>query len=216
MKKSCDTNKFVDLYFEHRGTPGELWEKAKAANISEANISKLKLQGKLAYLTLNNANLADSLQREIGSAESLAQLADKDLYSAEAWKTRLTSLANSNEEVLKTIIPPAYASEKTTDRLEAYAADLARKVRLSFPTRIVGRMIEKDELRLGDNHDALKTPVRAFLKNAEGLGFELGRTPLGAFIKQNQELFQGIAADKVKDTIQSVKTVQRLYQITPH
>ncbi|MGH8604975.1 MAG: hypothetical protein ACREXR_19970, partial [Gammaproteobacteria bacterium] len=211
-----DTNKFVDLYFEHRGTPGELWEKAKAANISEANISKLKLQGKLAYLTLNNANLAASLQGEIGSVESLAQLADKDLYSAEAWKTRLTSLANSNEEVLKTIIPPAYASEKAADRLEAYAADLARKVRLSFPTRIVGRRIEKDELRLGDNHDALKTPVRAFLKNAEGLGFTLGRTPLGAFIKQNQDkLFQGIAADKVKDTIQSVKTVQRLYQITP-
>ena len=48
--------------------------------------------------------------------------------------------------------------------VEAYAADLARKVRLSFPTLVVERMIEKDDLSLGARHSALKAPVTAFLE----------------------------------------------------
>ena len=46
--------------------------------------------------------------------------------------------------------------------------DLARKVRLSFPTRIVGRMIEKGELIISHNGQADdKDIVSAFLKKAE-------------------------------------------------
>jgi hypothetical protein len=131
-----DKNTFVDLYFAHRGTARDLWEKARAANISEANISKLKFQGKLAYLTLNNADLAVALQQEIGSMDNLSQLVEADLYQADSWKTRLNHMAG-NAEVLHKLIPPAYVSDKADaqenlqERLEAYSEDLARKVRLS-------------------------------------------------------------------------------------
>jgi peptidoglycan hydrolase-like protein with peptidoglycan-binding domain len=225
MELGDDKNKFVDLYFEHRGTARELWEKARTANISEASISKLKFQGKLAYLTLNNADLAVSLQQEIGSLDNLSKLVEADLYQADAWKTRVNQMAG-NDEALTKLIPPAYLSDKTdakenlNDRLDAYSEDLARKVRLSYPTQVVRRMIEngpeKGGLSLGKNHEAIKTPVHTFLKNAEGLGFELGQTPADAFIKQNQDkLFQGIAEDQIVDTTKNVKTLQRLYQTSP-
>lgn len=225
-----DKNKFVDLYFEHRGTAKELWEKARTANISEANIAKLKFQGKLAYLTLNNADLAVSLQQEIGSMDNLSKLVEADLYQADAWKPRVNQMAG-NDEALQKVIPPAYVSDKTDpkenlhDRLDAYSEDLARKVRLSYPTQVVRRMIEngpeKGGLSLGENHEAIKTPVHTFLKNAEGLGFELGQTPVDAFIKQNDKpnqdnpLFQGISSEDRQITSEGLKTLQRLYQTSP-
>ena len=46
-------------------------------------------------------------------------------------------------QALEKLIPPAYQGEETAERLDAYAADLARQVRLSFPTKVIGRMIDK-------------------------------------------------------------------------
>ncbi|MBD2254377.1 neuraminidase-like domain-containing protein [Nostoc parmelioides] len=204
---------FEDLYFAHQGA--ELWQKAEENGIAPKKVASLQLQGKLAYLTLNNANLTEVLQQELQSPDHLAQLADKDLYQADAWKTRLTTLAGNNEQTLQTLIPPIYAGEKIGDRLDAYAADLARKVRLTYPTQVVSRMIEKDELQLGTQHNQLKAPVRTFLQNAEPLGFELGRTPIAAFIKQNQAVLNGIAPEQVSSTTESIKQLQRQYQITP-
>jgi hypothetical protein len=204
---------FADLSFAYEGE--ELWQQAKASGISSETISALQLQGKLAYLTLNNANLTDSLQKELKSLDNLAQLADKDLYEANAWKARLNSLAGNDEKNLEKLIPSIYDNEKIGDRLDAYAADLARKVRLSYPTPVVSRMIEKDELHLGDRHSELKAPVRTFLQNAQSLGFELGRTPISAFIRDNRAVFNGINAEQVEDTTESIKLLQRLYQITP-
>jgi hypothetical protein len=205
---------FEDFHFAYQGA--ELWEKIKEdGRIAPEKVNTLQLQGKLAYLTLNNANLTESLQQELQSSDNLTQLADKDLYQADAWKTRLNTLAGNNEQTLQTLIPPIYQGEKIGDRLDAYTADLARKVRLTFPTQVVGRMIEKDELQLGDRHSELKAPVRIFLQNAQRLGFELGRTPIAAFIKQNPTVLNGIESSQVNSTIESVKLTQRLYQITP-
>ena len=204
---------FEDLHFAHQGA--ELWQKAEESGIASEKINSLQLQGKLAYLTLNNANLAESLKQELQSIDSLAQLVDKNPYQAEAWKTRLNNLADNNEKILQTLIPPIYAGEKIGDRLDAYAADLARKVRLSFPTKVIDRAIEKDELRLGTQHSELKAPVRQFLQNAQSIGFELGRTPIAAFIKENETVLNGIESSQVKNAIEGTKLVQRLYQISP-
>jgi hypothetical protein len=196
-----EKNTFADLYFAHNGSAGELWQKAREQGISETKINALQLQGKLSYLTLNNAELASSLQSEIGSTAHLDQLVEKDLYKEDAWKSRLSE---------KTV-PPAYDGG-----VDSYAADLARKVRLSFPSKVVARMVEKDELHLGDNHEALKTPVSTFLNNAVSQGFELGRVPLATFIKENSAaVFKGIAQSDVEATTQNVERLHRLYQITP-
>ena len=221
-----DKSKFEDVYFAHRGTPAELWQEAKNRGIKEESIKSLRLQGKLAYLTLNNAKLTETLQKEIGSLDNLAQLSGngvdrkKDYYNEDTWKNLLKEdLANNNEQELQKLIPLAYVGEKADDRLDAYAADLARKVRLSFPTRVVGRMIENGELFLGTGHDktTVETAVATFLKDAEKFGFELGRVPVGAFVQKNKKkLFRrNITEQKIKATENSVKKLQRLYQITP-
>jgi len=201
-----EKNTFADLYFSHEGTPAELWQKARGKGIAETKIASLQMQGKLSYLTLNNAELAASLQSEIGSTDNLAQLVDKDLYKKDVWKSRLTEQT----------VPPAYDGEKASDRIDNYAEDLARKVRLSFPTQVVARMVEKDELHLGDDHAALKAPVSTFLRNAVAKGYDLGRMPLRTFINQNRDsVFKGIAEADVEATTKKVETIHRLYQVTP-
>ncbi|MBD1833295.1 peptidoglycan-binding protein [Cyanobacteria bacterium FACHB-472] len=239
-----EKNDFADLYFSHQGTGAELWEKAKKQGIfapdpadptpdtADAKINSLQLQGKLAYLTLNNANLTETLRQSIGSADNLANLVSRDFYQADTWTAELPTASNDDDEqalqiqalqILQANIPAAYIDEtiaKPLDRLNtarnAYAADLARKVRLSFPTQVVERMIAKDELILGDNHATVKTPVQTFLQNATTLGFKLGQVPLDTFIQQHEDIvFQGIAPDAIAATIESVKTLQRLYQMAP-
>ncbi|MCC3474017.1 MAG: peptidoglycan-binding protein [Microcoleus sp. PH2017_15_JOR_U_A] len=205
---------FADLHFKYQGA--ELWDKAKESGIADAKINSLKLQGKFAYLTLNNVSLAQKLQKEIPSLDRISELVDKDFYLADTWKSRLIDLADNKDEILQTLIPPIYAGEKIGDRLDAYAADLARKVRLSFPTKVIHRAIEKDELRLGIQHSELKAPVRQFLQNAQSIGFELGRTPIAAFIKQNKTtVLNGIEPSQIQNAIEGTKLVQRLYQISP-
>lgn len=206
---------FEDLYFAHQDDAADLWEKARERGISQASIDGLRLQGKLAYLTFNNADLAASLQHEVGSPDDLAQVVDLDLYQASAWKERLGAMAGGdNDEALRNLIPAAYEGDTVADRLDAYAADLARKIRLSFPTQVVGRMIEKGDLSLGNGHDAAN--VCTFLKNAVKLDFELGRTPVGPFLEQPEvDVLPGMTPAEVEDTAQGIKLLHRLYQITP-
>lgn len=206
--------KFEDLYFAHRGAPSELWQKAKDNGFLDEQLKPLRLQGKLAYLTLNNANLAKNLQQDIVTPDSLFKLVELGLYKEEVWKDYLRTTARKERKALRKIIPPAFEGDKTTDKLDAYAAELARKVRLSFPTRVVGQMINNGELSLGAGHN--KNAVVNFLNKAGELGFELGRVPVDSFIRHNlKRLFPNAPKNKIKATTKSVKKLQRLYQITP-
>jgi hypothetical protein len=205
-------SKFEEIYFAHRGSAKGLWEKARAGGISEENINRLQMQGKLAYLTMNNADLAASLQGEINSPDKLVKLVDNDLYRPEAWESRIRELMGND---VGKAVPPTYVGKTADERLNAYAKDLARKVRVSFPTQVVRRMIENEELSLSTD-DALNTSVTTFLKNAGTLGFELGQVPMDTFIDQNKDrIFQGIASDQVEATTQRAKLLYRLHQITP-
>jgi peptidoglycan hydrolase-like protein with peptidoglycan-binding domain len=207
---------FEKLVLMHEGDDASLWEEAKAQGISVESISNLQLQGKLAYLTLNNAPLAEMLQTEIVSQENLTQLVDKDLYRKEQWVTRLSTLAGNDAENLSKLIPSAYAQKELNDRLDAYAEDLARTIRQSFPTHVVNRMLEKDELTLGAQHTEMKVPVQTFLKNAVAIGFQLGSTPVDQFLKQHGEtVFDGITDDSKPLAEAGAKLLTRVYQMTP-
>lgn len=211
---AAEKTTFETLYLHHDGTPGALWTKATDAGIPKEKIATLQLQGKLAYLTLNNAPLAAMLGKEIESIEKLGSLVEHDLYKPEAWKKLL--LETAEKSGLAKLIPPAYTGDTTEKRLDAYASDLARKVRASLPTQVVARMIETDELDLGAKHSTLKAPVNTVLKKADALGFALGHMPVNKFISENHaELFQGINADDVEPTTKAFKQLHRLYQITP-
>jgi hypothetical protein len=206
---------FTDLYFGGATSAADLWQQAKAKNLTPDEISGLQLHGKLCYLTLNNATLAAALRQEVGSSTDLSKLVDNDLHQPKGWNERLTKLANNNDQALAAMIPPGYGGEKTAERLDAYAADLARRVRVSFPTQVVGRMLQKGDLQLPPQQKASPAAVGTFLKNAAPLGFALGRTAVDAFVKQNPAVFAGINSADQAATVDGVKHVHRLYQITP-
>ncbi len=205
---------FADLYFSHPSTSADLWQQAQAKGIAQEKLDALRTQGKLAYLTLNNADLAASLQQAVGS--SLEQLANKDFYKPETWKAQLTTLAGNDNQKLQALIPSAFIADNAqlSDNLDAYAADLARKVRISYPTQVVGRMLANNELQINQGKD--NQGVQTFLQNATPLGFTLSQANLDSFVSANKNaLFPGATQDQINATVQNVKTLQRLYQITP-
>lgn len=201
---------FAGLYFDPIISDADLWQKAAAAGISAANIAALQLQGKLAFLTYNNANLVNALAQQLGATTDPAVLADKDFYLDTTWINLLNSLAGTDQQKLQSMIPSMYGGAAPSDQLDAYAADLARKVRLSYPTRVVARLVETNNLPLIGPR-TLATTVPAFLRSANSAGYDLGRTPLNFFLNN---LPKSIAAPDAT-TIASVKTLHRLYQITP-
>lgn len=208
---------FEDLVLLQELSGAELWQQAKNKGVPSEQIERLQFQGKLAYLTLNNAPLTQALQNDIGAMSNLSQLVDNDLYRKDVWKTRLTTLAGNDDAALAQLIPSAYLQPELDDRVDAYAADLALKVRQSFPTQVVTRMLETNELTLGTQHNLLKAPAQSFLKNASAQGFQLGRTPISQLVAQHgDKLFEGLATDEVKKAAQDgANILQRTYQMTP-
>jgi hypothetical protein len=198
---------FANLYFSNPKS-ADLWTGAASLGIAADTLDALKLQGKFLYLTFNNLALANALQAEIGQVSDLPQLAAKDFYSPNTWQTTLQNVARSNQGTsLDALIPSVYPGA-TADRLAAYAGDLARKVRFSFPTEVAARMIERNELALSP---ATAAPVTAFLRAGASLGYSLGRTPLNAFLARSTGTLPAL------DTagLESLQTLHRLYQITP-
>jgi len=208
-----ERTKFASVYLNHRGSAAQLWEKAAAAGIAPNRIQALQRQGKLAFLTRNSTELTNRLQQGLGISDPV-ELVEKGFYQPEKWKTEIKALAGNNEQKLKALIPPAYEAEKVEDRLSAYAEDMARKVRLSYPTQVVGHRVEQDavdEFKLG----AARQAAAKLLKNAAAKGFRLGQTPVETFVNDHPEVLAGIGANARERAKHGLKTLQRVYQITP-
>lgn len=198
---------FASLFFNN--SDGDFWTQAAKLNIAPAALDSLKLQGKLLGLTFNNGPLAQKLQQDIGGLQNTALLAARDYHSADTWKNTLKQLAGAaGDAALQKLIPPIYTGDTTDDRLSAYAGDLARKVRMSFPTQTTARMIDRKELPLTDK---VAANVSEFLNAAAPLGYKLGRTPLNRLLKDPRN-----AALKMDDdSTAALKTLHRLHQVTP-
>ncbi len=195
---------FARLFFSQASPNSDLWTQAAKAGIPPGAIDTLRLQGKFLYLTFNNGPLAHRLQEEIESVDRLPKLAEKDYHRPETWKTAIQATAGEGDDNLAAAIPSIYTGS-TAERLEAYAGDLARKVRVSFPTQVVARLVETADLAIDAN---TKAPVTSFLRSASAAGYCLGRTPLNTFLaKSGHELDEA--------STRSVKTLHRLFQITP-
>lgn len=200
---------FADLYFGQAEADSSLWTQAAKLGIPAPTINDLRLQGKFLHLTFNNGPLAGKLQKDIGSIDDLPKLADKDYHQPNAWQKTLTALAGTGgDNALDALIPPVYTGNTTADRLASYTGDLARKVCLSFPTHTVARMVENQELQIDPN---VRGNVTTFLRAAATLGYSLGRTPLNAFLATSATHLPALN-DSSK---QSIKTLHRLFQITP-
>jgi hypothetical protein len=199
---------FTNLYFSS-GSPEEFWTQAAQLGLSGETLNALKLQGKFLYLTFNNVLLGSALQASFNEVASLPQLAQKDYDQSNTWQTTLQNVVNSSPGItLDSLIPPAFAGATTNDRLAAYAGDMARKVRISFPTHVTARMLERKQLTV---KGSTAQQAADFLRAAAGLGYNLGRTPLNAFLSKSR----GQLPKLDNDTLDTVKTLHRMFQVTP-
>jgi len=208
LQDPAQQSAFTNLYLTQPFAT-DFWSQAAALKIPAQTLDALKLQGKLLYLTFNSAPLTAQLQKDIGAVGHISQIVYKDYYRADAWQNTITGLAgDGGDKALAALIPSIYPGKTTNDRLIAYSADLARKVRLSFPTEATVRMIDNKEISMKGDTGA---KVSAFLKSAAPAGFKLGRTPLNAFLKNPPA---GLPPLDTNST-QSLKTLHRLFQVTP-
>jgi Neuraminidase-like domain len=199
---------FANLYARHRNDPAQFWEAVGEAFPEDEQ--RLKLDGKLARLTLNNASLVRKVRDAIGQndfADPL-QLVEHGFFRNEKW-----------HEVIGTDpVPSGIAGEDADKQRSQYAHSLAAQVRLSYPTAVVAQMVKSGDIPLAATSREGKNVQEAvfnFLTEHHGK-FEIGAQPIEQFLQNNQQLSpdetNGVALTEIAEEI---KRIQRVYQITP-
>lgn len=201
-----------DDIVERAGTDTtQLWADAQAAGLP---VETLRRTGKLGYLTLNNAVLTTHLQDTM-SADLGPSLAGARLYDPQAWVQLLTDVAGGNGDALAALVPPAYRAGHG-DPVHAYADELARKVRVGYPTNVVGHRLGAGELPLPGTDETERGHVATVLDRAAGRGFALGRASVSTLLREHGEaLLAGVPEARRDAVTAGVRTLQRTYQITP-
>ncbi|HWW73910.1 MAG TPA: hypothetical protein VNZ44_00855, partial [Pyrinomonadaceae bacterium] len=186
--------RFAELYAEHRAEPEKFWH-AVEGEFGAQSARRLRLDGRLGFLTVNNAPLVSALHAEAGrdGLADTSELARRGYHRASQW----TKLLGEGVPV-----PPEIPGPTEGERRDNYARYLAARVRLSYPTASLADMVKGGELKVEAPDD-----VHAFLlEHADG--FEIGMQPVEQYLAQN-----GLSAPA--ETVREVKRIQRVYQITP-
>ena len=195
--------KFAALYAAHRTDTAALWEAVSkdpvfgATKVERAAcLNRLQVDGKLGFLTINNA----LLMQQVHVSDPL-QLAQMGYHSASKWNELLTDSIPIPKE-----IPGTTPDEKRTN----YAKFLAAQVRLSYPTASVAQMVESGELPLTDAAAGASDKVLRFLTKHQGK-FEIDVEPVERYITRKNIQVDG----ETGEAVEQVKRLQRVYQITP-
>lgn len=222
---------FERAWLETRHEPEKLWDEARKRGVAEAVIKWMDAVGKLAWLTNNNAPLVNFLMYTSGPEDEtpdetiLAALVEAECYKADNWEQAIAFAASSEGVGLEAIVPETYVGDLDT-RVRLYAEDMARKIRMRAPTAVLGMKFTLDEMSVEGIRGA---NIGGFLDNARKLsGFELGRGSLNALVAshgsitdEKHPLFfpmqdgRAVPVAEREKLLGGVKTIQRLFQITP-
>jgi hypothetical protein len=189
--------KFAELYVGRRTDLPKFWNAVKDA-FGQQTADRLQVDGKLSFLTINNAPLIQQLHTAAGGVglSDPLQLAQLGYHRPEKW----TALLNPDVS-----IPEEIPGETPEAKRANYAEYLAAKVRVSYPTASVAQMIKSGDLPLPSAKPGVSDQVHAFL--TEHRDFEIGAQPVQQYIAQKR-------LQVPDETVKQVKRVQRLYQIT--
>ncbi len=186
--------RFAQLYYDNRRNLSALWERV-SNEFGAETANRLQLNGKLAFLTVNNAPLITRLYQNYQLSSPL-NLVQRGLFRSEAWAELLTE-----DDAIPNEIPGTDAAEKKAN----YAKYMASQLRLSYPTAVVAEMINSDEIPL-HTPQPVKASVYQFLAAQQGK-FELGIHPVEYYLRQ-----QNLELDN--EVLGQVKRLQRVYQIS--
>lgn len=188
---------FADAYTGLQDDPSKFWDAVKQA-FGEETTKRLRLDGQLGYLTLNNAPLIERLRNAETQAplSSAVDLARNGYFRAEKWAP-----------LIGAAIPEQISGASAAEKLVNYAELLATQVRLSFPTTVVAEMVRSGDFPTSNAE--VRDGVHQFLTSQEGK-FEIGMHPIDQYLARNN-LGNTVTAP-VKEQL---KLLQRVYQITP-
>src|SRR6266542_1304647 len=194
--------KFAELYAAHRTDLPKFWNVVKDT-FGQQTADRLQVDGKLGFLTINNASLIQQLHTAAGGGglSDPLQLAQLGYHRPEKWTALLTTDVPIPEEI---------PGETPEAKQANYAKYLAAKVRVSYPTASVAQMIKSGDLPLPGAKPGVSDQAHAFL--TEHQDFEIGAQPIQQYIAQKK--LQTPELQVSNEIVKQVKRVQRLYQIT--
>lgn len=204
LPRARDRQRFARLYRAAGDDREGFWRQASEAFGAEA-VERLQLDGKLAFLTVNNAPLIERLHEGDAAVRTPLDLVRRGLYEKEAWEALL------GEDVA---VPADVPGDDTDTKRVHYADLLANQVRLSYPTAVVADKLEKGAMPLRAE-TAVKSVVVRFLEKHQGR-FELGGEPVEAYLRRAE----GEAAVREDEPLSGealakVKKLQRVYRVSP-
>ena len=188
---------FVNLYAQNRDNLPQFWE-AVQRDLGEPVAQRLRVDGQLGYLTLNNAPLVQSLHQDIGGVNGITtplSLIENGYYQAEKWQTLMANGVT---------VPPEIPGQDVAEKRSNYAELMSAQMRLSYPTAVVAQMVRTGETPL---KNAIGEQVHALLMEQHG-SFEIGLQPIEQFARQNN-------VQIAPEVMQEVTRIQRVHQITP-
>ncbi|HEX4420791.1 MAG TPA: hypothetical protein VH165_22905, partial [Kofleriaceae bacterium] len=179
------TPAFLAAYHDTADQPEALWSTLQAAGFSAAAIAELQADGRLGFLTRQNAPLVARLKA--GKVATDTDLARAGLYQADAW------LPLIGKDV------PAGLDAGS------YAAGLAAQVQLGYPTLVVAELVRRGTLPVDQSTADADGEVAGFLRAGQG-SYKIGDHPV--------KTWAGYAklSSPAKD---AARLVERLYQLTP-
>jgi hypothetical protein len=127
--KSDQQQKIASLYTANRRDLPAFW-KSVGDSLGQDVVKRVQLNGKLGFLTINNAPLMQALQQQVtgpGRLSDPAQLAKAGFHRPEKW----TPLIGANIPI------PSEIPGDATTRKANYAAYLAAQVRLGYPPTVI-------------------------------------------------------------------------------
>jgi hypothetical protein len=180
------TARFHAAYHATADRPAELWNALTQNGFDAATISRLQTDGKLGFLTRQNAPLVTRLRQNlrVGAVEDLPRAG---LYKADTWK----QLIGDN-------VPNGMSAD-------VYAQGLAAQVNLNFPTMVVAEMVRRREIPVEQTSEGSEGEVAAFFRNANAK-HRIGMDPV--------KRWEGYA-DLTAQGQSGARLVERLYQMSP-
>lgn len=205
----------LELYVHHEGPIQDFWEAlGQNDEFSDVNIADIQYTLQLGALTQSHVPLVTQLKQDT-TVTCLRDLARLDVGE---WK----NLLNTEVDGEKIGVPSNIPGEDEEERISNYAKTMARMLEDAFPTTTVAYRLDKDsEL---DTPLPNREQIRDFLLNNPE--FEFGSTQIDQYRTEHPEEFTAVFTtvtddvnslnDLVDGLIVQMKTVQRIFKITPH
>jgi hypothetical protein len=193
-----EQKKFAEIYAANSSNPMELW-KAVTAAFGVDTSNRLQVNGKLAFLTINNGDLMQKIHRTAATEQITdpVELAQTGFHKAQAWQQLLTA---------EVPVPNEIPGDTPEIKRMNYANYLAAQVRLSYPTASMAHLVKSGELRFRNVAEDVSSQVHEFLTENQGK-FEIGVHPVERYIADNKLSVN----EKV---LEPLLRLQRTYQIT--